>query len=286
MVSEQGAAVEISRGDRFPFGANWRRFLRLLSPERVAEAERSLREMLEVDSLRGLTFLDIGSGSGLSSLAARRLGAQVRSFDYDPASVGCTQELRQQYFEGDPQWTVERGSVLDRTFVTGLGIFDVVYSWGVLHHTGAMWEALDNATIPVRPGGRLFIAIYNYQPYWTRWHTGVKRAYTAAPGFLQPALAAAYALVQGVKGLVKDLLTLKDPRARYTDKLRSRGMSMWYDWVDWLGGYPFEAARPDQIFDFYRTRGFVLERLVTVPGGHGCNEFVFRRSPAEAPGQA
>ncbi len=271
------ASEEIARGERFAFGANWARFLRLLSPERITEAERSLREMLETDTLQGQTFLDIGSGSGLSSLAARRLGAQVLSFDYDPQSVACALQLKSQFTPEDADWRIEQGSVLDAAFMGGLGRFDVVYSWGVLHHTGNMWKALENAAVPVAVGGRLFIAIYNYQVYWTRWHILIKRVYTRCPRVLKPLLAMTYAAIQATKGLVKDIATLRDPRARYRIKTRSRGMSMWYDWVDWLGGYPFETAKPDEIFDFYRTRGFVLERLVTVAAGHGCNEFVFRR---------
>src|SRR5579862_3362056 len=124
--------------DRFAFGANWAEFLRLLSEERIARAEASLRDMLDVEHQRGKSFLDIGSGSGLFSLAARRLGARVRSFDYDAQSVACTAELRRRYFPDDPSWTVERGSALDEAYLRALGKHDVVYSWGVLHHTGDM----------------------------------------------------------------------------------------------------------------------------------------------------
>ena len=100
--------------------------------------------MLEMDDLTGKTFLDIGSGSGLFSLAARRLGAKVHSFDFDSNSYGCTMELRKRYFDGDGNWKVEQGSALDRNYIESLGKFDIVYSWGVLHHTGAMWTALEN----------------------------------------------------------------------------------------------------------------------------------------------
>ena len=154
-------AREVAQGERFEFGKNWAKFLELLNEQRIAEAEASLRQMLECDDLKGKSFLDIGSGSGLFSLAARRLGARVHSFDYDPHSVACTAELRRRYFPADEAWTVESGSALDAEYLRGLGQFDIVYSWGVLHHTGEMWRALDNAHLPVAPGGRLFIAIYN-----------------------------------------------------------------------------------------------------------------------------
>ncbi|HEX8686718.1 MAG TPA: 50S ribosomal protein L11 methyltransferase, partial [Pyrinomonadaceae bacterium] len=118
-------AIEVSRGERFEFGENWSRFLAVLDDERIGKAEESLRAMLEVESLAGRSFLDIGSGSGLFSLAARRLGARVHSFDYDPRSVACARELRRRYFPEDPAWVVEEGSALDADYVRSLGLFDV-----------------------------------------------------------------------------------------------------------------------------------------------------------------
>jgi len=147
----QDHAAEIEAGQRFAFGENWRRFLESLSEERILEAERSLREMLELPSLAGLSFLDVGCGSGLFSLAARRLGARVHSFDYDPASAACAAELRRRYFPGDDTWTVEEGSVLDPPFLASLGTFDVVYSWGVLHQAGGGLRLLSAARLHAPP---------------------------------------------------------------------------------------------------------------------------------------
>src|SRR5216684_1208054 len=155
---------ELASETRFAFGRNWQRFLRVLNDDRIGEAEKSLQAMLQVDDLRGKSFLDVGSGSGLFSLAAMRLGAaRVHSFDYDPRSVACAQELKRRYFHEAGNWTIEQGSVLDQAYVTRLGEFDVVYSWGVLHHTGNMWQALENVVAPVASKGRLFIALYNDQ---------------------------------------------------------------------------------------------------------------------------
>jgi 2-polyprenyl-6-hydroxyphenyl methylase/3-demethylubiquinone-9 3-methyltransferase len=120
---------EVTAGKRFSFGQNWASFLKRLNQARIAEAEKNLVEFLGEKALAGRAFLDVGSGSGLSSLAARRLGATVTSFDYDSQSVACTEELRRRYMPDDPFWTIEQGSVLDTQYLARLGQFDIIYSW-------------------------------------------------------------------------------------------------------------------------------------------------------------
>jgi SAM-dependent methyltransferase len=270
-------AVEVEQGQRFEFGANWAWFLDALNDRRIEQAEQSLGEMLGVKSLAGASFLDIGSGSGLFSLAARRMGARVHSFDYDPKSVGCTQELRRRYFPDDSNWMVERGSALDEAYVRSLGTFDVVYSWGVLHHTGSMWEALGNAALPAKVGGKLFIAIYNDQGTASRRWTKVKKLYNELPSALRFLVVWPSFLVLNWRSLVKDLLRGR-PFQTIRDYGKERGMSFSRDLIDWVGGYPFEVASPEQIFDFYRVRGFSLTRMKTCGGSLGCNELVFEKT--------
>ena len=154
---------DVKKNSRFEFGKNWTIFLQSLNENRIMLAEKSLQEKLNIKSLQGKSFLDIGSGSGLFSLAAKRLGAKVYSFDFDPYSVNCTTELKEKYFSNDNDWVISTGSVLDDEFMSSLSKFDIVYSWGVLHHTGDLLKALENAALRVSNNGYLFIAIYNDQ---------------------------------------------------------------------------------------------------------------------------
>jgi SAM-dependent methyltransferase len=266
--------VEIAQGERFEFGKNWRNFLTLLDDHRIQEAEKSLTDMLETSDLSHRRFLDVGSGSGLFSLAARRLGASVRSFDYDPQSVACTTELKRRYFDNDPSWTVDRGSVLDQEYLTSLGQYDVVYSWGVLHHTGQMWKALENVAPLVCDGGKLFIAIYADEGGASKRWRMVKRAYCALPGPLKFLILWPATVHFWWPTMLRDLAKGKPFHTWRTFSSR-RGMSPWRDMVDWVGGYPYEVAKAEEIFSFYRSKGFTLTRLITA---HlGCNEFVFEK---------
>jgi 2-polyprenyl-6-hydroxyphenyl methylase/3-demethylubiquinone-9 3-methyltransferase len=275
-TSADNQSKDMPLEERFQFGENWARFLKSLDEERIIEAEKSLRDMLGVVDLNGRTFLDIGNGSGLFSLAARRLGAVVHSFDFDPNSVACAVELRRRYYPDDPNWIVERGSALDRDFMARLGQFDIVYSWGVLHHTGHMWEALGNAAERVAAAGTLFIAIYNDQAGTSRRWLKVKKAYVGSARPVRALILGASLLYIWGPQAIYDLCRGK-PNYLWRTYKKDRGMSPWVNLVDWIGGYPFEVAKPEEILEFYKARGFDLVKMKTCGGGMGCNEFVLRK---------
>jgi len=278
--AEGSHAGDVTRGDRFEFGKNWARFLATLTEEQIVSAEASLRRMLSVDTLAGMSFVDVGSGSGLFSLAARRLGARVHSFDYDPKSVACTRELHRRFFPADESWSIDEASALSVEYLEKLGQFDVVYSWGVLHHTGSMWSALANVAGLVAPRGKLFIAIYNDQGSRSRRWRLAKRIYNRLPRPLKSPWAVITIAPTEFKAATTAMVAgnLGDYLRDWTRPDPTRGMSRWRDVIDWVGGYPFEVASPDEIFDFYRERGFVMMKLVCKGAGSGCVEYVFEKS--------
>ncbi len=266
--------------DAFGFGRNWQRYVATyLDSEREQIAAQSLTDLLQVN-LDGLTFIDIGSGSGLFSLCACRAGAgRVISLDIDSESVAATRLLRSR--AGSPaNWQVSHRSILDDDVVEQLPPADVVYSWGVLHHTGDMYHALRNAAAIVAPGGLLAVAIYNrISSGWldsNRWLV-VKRTYNHAPRWAQIAMELAF---QGY-WLLGRLRSCANPVRVAREYKQSRGMAVRTDLIDWLGGYPYEFATADEIIDFCgRHCGLTLERVVPVPtpaSDPGNNQFLFRR---------
>ncbi|MCO5998398.1 class I SAM-dependent methyltransferase [Actinoallomurus rhizosphaericola] len=272
-----GTETEGRRPDRFAFGRNWRSFATLVDDGRIEAAGASLAGALGRADLTGCAFLDVGCGSGLFSLAAHRLGARVRSFDVDPDSVVAAAALRDRFAPGS-DWPIEEGSILDERFTGRLGTYDVVYAWGVLHHTGDLWGAIDAASRLVASGGLLYLSVYNDQGRQSRVWWRVKRRYTRSGPLMRGVLLAA-----GAAYLARRLPLRMLGRAVRLDapsravRTRARGMSARHDLVDWIGGFPFEVARPEEVFDFLRSRGFALRHLRTCGGGLGCNEFVFER---------
>ncbi len=260
---------------RYTFGRNWARFEQShFSESRVEIAKAHLLRFLRCSDLRGSRFLDIGSGSGIHSLAAHRAGAEcVVSFDYDTDSVATTTRIWER--EGRPDnWTVGQGSVLDPAFMKGLAEADVVYSWGVLHHTGDVWTALRNATIPLAPSGLFYIALYASDVYvdpTPEYWIQLKRTYNRAGALRRRYLEAWYA-ARFV--FAPELRRGRWPLTVVREFQESRGMSLYTDVKDWLGGYPMEFTGNAETIAFAE-KELGLE-ILNVSAGPGNTEYLFR----------
>jgi 2-polyprenyl-6-hydroxyphenyl methylase/3-demethylubiquinone-9 3-methyltransferase len=259
---------------RFSFGKNWSEFLKHLAPERVEEAKKSLIEFL--GSIEGKTFVDIGCGSGLFSLAAAQLGAkEVLSIDADEFSVGCANALKEKF--NIKNWTAKQGSVLDEKFIKGLGQFDIVYSWGVLHHTGDMYSAFNNVDFLVKQNGILFIAIYNKNTKHILEGTSsmwlkIKKLYNKMPKAGKKLMEVTYAsyLCAGMTAKGRNPV-------KYVKNYKTvRGMNFMTDVRDWLGGLPYECATLDEVTSYFAGKGYELLKQKSVRS-IGCNEFIFKK---------
>lgn len=228
--------------------------------------------------LEGRTFLDVGCGSGLHAVAALRLGARsVRAIDYDPHSVATTRAVLAR-FAGDGDWRVERG---DATEPSGLppGPFDVVYSWGVLHHTGDMWRAIENTASRVGPGGRLALALYVKTPLCAAW--GVEKRAYARHAWLRPLVKYPFAGALLAARAVRN----RDAISHVRDYRKRRGMEFLVDVDDWLGGYPYDSVVPAELESRVGALGFHLLERFNVRArsgiaGAGCGEWRFARPAA------
>lgn len=270
--AEQSSGESIS----FSFGRNWQKYLRRLDEARLAQARESLIESLDGEHLGGKTFIDAGCGSGIFSLSALQLGAvHVTSIDVDPGSIDCAGQLRKRAQAWD-SWEIQRGSLLDPEFVATIAPADVVYSWGVLHHTGAMWDAIANTMRLVRPGGQLCLGLYR-EPSRVSAHMALKRAYNSLPGVFRPGMCAVY---YGML-IARQSWAGRTSPWRYVQEYgrNSRGMSLWRDVEDWLGGLPCQFATPAGVRTFAAQRGFDLRRTLIRPPGAN-NEYLLRRVTA------
>lgn len=264
---------------RFQFGRNWKGYARNIDLSRINRAKESLMELLGKDDLQGSSFLDVGCGSGLFSLAAYDLGAEkLLSIDYDLDSVECASSLHEMRPGAGDRWRIEQGDALDANYMKSLGQFDIVYSWGVLHHTGNLWAALENIKEPVKSGGLLYLSIYNDQGVVSNIWRVIKKLYVVSPGpikfvmvFFWYLLMLATRVIEGLRG--------KRPKGRWFEG-SERGMLLWYDAVDWVGGYPFEVASFEQLKNYFEECGFSLVNFKK-KSGLGCNELVLRREVKE-----
>jgi 2-polyprenyl-3-methyl-5-hydroxy-6-metoxy-1,4-benzoquinol methylase len=250
----------------FTFGENWEAFAAGLSEDAVRRAEESLVALLGRDAISGRDVLDVGCGSGLFAASAARLGGRrVVALDIDPKCVLTSRAVAEKLGVSG-KVTVAQASALEGEALHRLGEFDLVYAWGSLHHTGAMWQAIGNVLETVAPRGTLALAIYNKSITSRAWR-GVKRAYNASPRLLRYPMLAGYLAVKAPYCLLRGW-KLWD---------RERGMNILVDAVDWLGGYPYEYATPREVVEFVEKAGFSTLRVIPTRGLSGCNEFVFVR---------
>ena len=258
---------------RFAFGKNWLNFLKRANSNSIEIASKSINDLLQHIELNEI-FLDVGCGSGIFSLAARNKNMNVTSFDYDEFSVKATQSLKDKYYKNDKKWNVFQGSILDKEFLKKfINKFDIVYSWGVLHHTGEMLQALENISVIPKRGGFLIISIYNNQGYKSIYWKKIKKLYNTS-FFLKILIILIHAPYFLFIVPLKKIL--------FEQKFQiNRGMNLWYDYLDWIGGYPFEVASVDQIVNFFKQRGFKPVFIQDINNRLGCNEYIFQNINAE-----
>jgi len=252
----------------FDFCKNWQAFSeQRVDTDRLARACESLHALLQKDSLAGLSFLDVGCGSGLFSIAAYRLGAaRVVGIDVNPRCIEISQDNRERLIPRSPV-EFHVASALQPDQLARFGAFDLVYAWGSLHHSGSMWVAVRNVAACVAPGGILIVAIYNKHITSPLWQM-IKWFYNQVPGVVQRVMIFLFA---GVIYVAKFLVTRSNPLAK------ERGMDFWFDVIDWIGGYPYEYASGQEVESFVTTHGFEMRRYIPAAVPTGCNEFVFEQ---------
>ena len=260
----------------FEFGKNWARYGKTITQEDIEISKANLKQFLALEDLSGKTFLDIGCGSGIHALAALQMGAaSVHGIDIDENSVATAQAVISEHWS-KPNFKVERGNIFEVS-PEDMGRFDVVYSWGVLHHTGDMWGAISNAAGFVAPGGLFAIAIYRKTP-WCGFWTWEKSLYTRSGKLYRGLAVSIYVALR----MLRDLLRLRNPFKKIAGHNRKRGMKWYTDVIDWIGGYPYESATPDEIKAFVEGMGFRLEQTAKMRSksgifGTGNAEYLFRK---------
>jgi len=265
----------INRGERFNFGLNWQNYNINLNEDILKKATISMQKLLGVENLIEKKFLDVGSGSGIMSLVAANMGAYVYSFDFDENSYQATKLLKEKFHVNNDNWDIKLGSVLNREFMESYKDFDIVYSWGVLHHTGDLKNALNNVLLPLSKNGTLVLAIYNDQGFKSKIWEKIKKSYCKSK-FKKIIINIIFIPFFFTISLLIGLIKYKNPFHQFLKYSSYRGMAIYHDWIDWLGGYPFEYLKPEEIIMFFLRRGFSLKNLKTT-NSLGCNEFVFKK---------
>ena len=267
----------MTKDNNFSFGKNWQEFLKTIDDNTINEAKKSLKEFMQLKNLKGKTFIDIGCGSGLFSYAAYLLNAkEIISIDIDPFSVKCAQYLHKKA-NSPKNWKIAKASILDKKYISSLGQYDIVYSWGVLHHTGKIWEAIKIVSGLVKKDGLFYITIYNRSEriFGSSFWLKIKRIYNSSPKIGKIMLET----LLMTKYLLADIVRLRNPITQIKNYNKKRGMSWRRDVIDWLGGYPYEPANVEEIFGFIKKEQpkFQLINIKTVES-LACNWYLFKKT--------
>lgn len=248
----------------FNFGKNWKHYSKnALNQNKLNATIRSIDKLTD-NKIQNSRFLDIGCGSGIFSVAASKAGAkEVVGFDISQESIEASRYNKKRFY---PQgnMTFHKKSILN-TDINNFGKFDIVYSWGVLHHTGHMWKAINNSLKLVKANGLFIIAIYNRHWSCPLWKI-IKKLYNISPKIIQKIMIGFF---YWIIAITKFIVTCKNP---FTKR---RGMNFYHDVIDWVGGYPYEYASKRQIKKYVQNKGFRLIKFFKSPVPTGCNEYVF-----------
>ncbi len=254
----------------FSFGENWQSYLETVSEKEIESSKKDILNWLSPDNIQGKRVIDIGSGSGVHSLSFYLLKVNsLYSLDYDQNSVDATKTLWEKSNQPD-NWTVTQGSILDKELVHTLGTFDIVYSWGVLHHTGSMWEAIENAASLVKPGGLFWISLYTKGSRYTK-DLNLKKKYNRSSAWGKRLMVWKSIL----RFMLVRLYHLQNPFA--WNQKTERGMNTYHDIIDWLGGLPYEVASADEILQFGRDNQLELIRIQAATE-RACTSYLLRRA--------
>lgn len=261
----------------FKFGENWADFANHITEDNIKKAEEGLKKLLGPVEIEGKTFLDIGCGSGLSSLAALNLGAKsVYAVDIDQDSVETTLSVLTN-LASNKNFKVEKVSIFELDQQKH-GTHDIVYSWGVLHHTGAMMEAIDKAASLCEPQGHFLIALYHQTPLCGVWKF-FKCIYSKLPKLIQKLLMTFLSIIY----LIKITLSGQNPLKFIREYGEDRGMNFIHDAHDWLGGYPYESIKPDALLKYMDEKGFKPIKTHIIESrtgfwGTACDEFCLKNN--------
>lgn len=256
------------REEFFNFGENWDQYSeKVLSKESLDSAILSIQSLLQIENLDNKSFLDVGCGSGLFSVAAQKLNAsKVVGIDINPICVDISL-INSEMYAPYSSMSFIQGSALDNAFLNQLGEFDIVYAWGSLHHTGSMWDSISSISQRINPNGMFVLSIYNKHFTSPIWRL-IKRVYNTSPNIGKKIMVYIFGVI--IFG-AKFVMTGNHPFKK------ERGMDFWYDVIDWVGGYPYEYANPQELINFLNNLDYRLVNYVPAEVPTGCNEFVFKR---------